>query len=229
MAFRLTFRISASMEVVLGVIKDDCREWRESVIPASRREPHVYQIVGEVRRRRFEWYYDCGGWDSCPDVVLRGRIEPRPDGTSSLAVWCGVPGTSWRSILRQATIWAAIAVGVLIIQSGGIGSTSEIWPLLKVALTLVALMWEYRCWAMGSAQARSTPRVSRRSTWSHGFEERFRKPKRHVLWSAPRVSGPSNVALHLTSASGCGAIAVEWLHGAQTCRLVSRLAKIACS
>lgn len=141
MAFRLTFQIAAPMETVLAAMRDDCREWRESVIPPGLRDRHVFQIVGEIRRRRFTWYYDCGGWDGCPIEQLRGQVDPHPDGSSTLTVWCGVPRTSWHSALRWASVWGGIVVVMAVLDWGGISSSSELWPLVRMAANVTAFLW----------------------------------------------------------------------------------------
>lgn len=104
MGFRQTIEVTAPMDVVLAAIRDDAREWRESVIPPELREQHVVGITGELSRRRFEWSYDCAGYDGGPDVILRGIVEPRPDRTSTVRVWCGIPRPDWPTLIIYALL-----------------------------------------------------------------------------------------------------------------------------
>jgi hypothetical protein len=139
MGFRLAFDIEAPAETVLAALRENTREWRESVIPSELRARHVVQVAGTLTRRRFRWCFDCAGRHPCPDVVLRGEVEPRPGGRSVMRVWCGRAGPPWPATLRYA-LGVAVLIGALFVIEDGVPSTiPEVWGMAK-ALGWIAVI-----------------------------------------------------------------------------------------
>ena len=105
----------ASSAAVLDAIRQEVREWRESVIPPTLRSQGVVQVEGTIRGARFELRY-AGSDEALPDVVLRGAVVARPEGG------CEVVAT----LARSAGVFALPALIALLgvwdlVRGDGIG------------------------------------------------------------------------------------------------------------
>jgi hypothetical protein len=81
MATHLVIESPVSPEAVLVAIREDAREWRESVIPPELREEGRYRVTARVKRDRFELDLPPADEDA-EQVTLRGRVSPAAGGGS---------------------------------------------------------------------------------------------------------------------------------------------------
>jgi hypothetical protein len=72
-----------SAAAVLDAIREDTREWRESVVPAPLRSDGVLQVEGVIDGARFQLRY-ASRYQDRPNVVLSGMVRPLPGGGSRI-------------------------------------------------------------------------------------------------------------------------------------------------
>jgi len=106
----------ASAAAVLEAIRQDVREWRESVIPDALRSRGVFRVEGRVRGDRFELRY-VGSFEHSPDVVLRGAVVARPEGGCDVVAAVGRPA----GVFALPALLALLGVWELV-RGGGFGS-----------------------------------------------------------------------------------------------------------
>ena len=91
MPLTLQLDSSAPPDAVLAAIRDDMREWRESVIPAALRDDGVLQVEGRFSTSAFRLSYAIGNREHAgPMPSLRGTVTPRDGGGSRVKVVIGV-------------------------------------------------------------------------------------------------------------------------------------------
>src|SRR5688572_11060542 len=109
MTVKFSRHTSASPELVLDAIRQDGREWRESVVPAELRSEGVIQVEVRVQPPSFTmrylrtWYAGEGG----EPLQLRGRVTA--DSGGSLVV---AEAGRARVVLLGAAVFAGIGVWV---------------------------------------------------------------------------------------------------------------------
>ena len=102
MAFEVRLTSKASPRQVLDAIKENAREWRESVIPRPVRRNGVLQVVAEIKAPEFTLRYDRRN-EGIP-VRLEGSVRASADGGTELSARCGA---------RQGGVFAAVIFAVL--------------------------------------------------------------------------------------------------------------------
>ena len=106
-----TFTSQATPERVLASIREDLREWRESVIPRALWDGGVLQVVGDVEPPRFRLWYDRRwkrGKGGDP-LELRGEVTAEPEGGSRVRGRCGKSAGRWwgAGIFAALGLWVA--------------------------------------------------------------------------------------------------------------------------
>ena len=132
MAIELYLTSSAAPESVLAAIREDVREWRESVIPRNIREAGALQVVARINSPKFRLRFD-RGW-------VRGRINDplevwgsvKSDGAAGAVVIarCGARGPG----IFLSAVFALLAANSLL-RDGG--TAWWVWSLLAAGSALV--------------------------------------------------------------------------------------------
>jgi len=138
MAIELRLTSPMPPDRVLDAIRENTREWRESIIPRELWNGGVLQVVSVIRPPKFTIYYD-RRWQRSrggDPLRLRGTVQSLPDGGSEINVRCGARGPG-RAIAGLFVIFAAANLFL-----GG-GTPWWIW-LLVAALVLAADDWNDR-------------------------------------------------------------------------------------
>jgi hypothetical protein len=108
----------AAPHAVLAAIRDDGREWRESVIPPALRAELRHRVVTRVKGERFRLALP-SGLEEAEHVTLRGMVSPAPGGGS-------VVRATFRSGAPEG--WAAAAVAGI-----GLAFWSLSWGMIILA------------------------------------------------------------------------------------------------
>lgn len=128
MAIERQWHVAASSEAVLDALRENTRQWRESLIPRPLWKGGVLQVIGEYSppafRLRYDrrWYAGEGG----DPLELRGEVNPNPEGGTDVRVRCG----------KRAGIWVApIALACLAL----LVVWSSLWSAVFFLLVAVIL------------------------------------------------------------------------------------------
>ncbi|MFL5383524.1 MAG: hypothetical protein ACJ8GN_13485 [Longimicrobiaceae bacterium] len=81
MGERIVIESPAPPEAVLAAIREDSREWRESVIPRALRKELRFRVNTGVNGNQF-WLQLPSSSDDAEHVTLRGVVSPAPGGGS---------------------------------------------------------------------------------------------------------------------------------------------------
>lgn len=123
---------AAAPEAVLSAIRDDLREWHESVIPRPLWNRGVLQVVGSVKAPHFRlhywrrWQRSRGG----DPLELRGTVKPTPDGGSVISGRCG---------LTRGRHWLVIVFAVFGAWAWIDGGWTGAWPAFAVAAAVALI------------------------------------------------------------------------------------------
>ncbi|HET9012003.1 MAG TPA: hypothetical protein VFN38_09330 [Gemmatimonadaceae bacterium] len=138
MAFEIDLRSPAPPERVLGAIRENLREWRESKIPHDVRKDGVLRVVGDVEPPRFRmrfdrrWYWGEGG----DPLVLAGEVVAAENGGSRVVARCGHPGylkwvplvfvplLAWSLFGRGGVAWAILVTAGVFLALAALGDRS---------------------------------------------------------------------------------------------------------
>ena len=81
MGERIVIESPAPPEAVLAAIREDSREWRESVIPPALRRELRFRVETGAKGDRF-WLQLPSSAEAPEQVTLRGKVSPAPGGGS---------------------------------------------------------------------------------------------------------------------------------------------------
>ncbi|MBD0319908.1 MAG: hypothetical protein ICV87_06230 [Gemmatimonadetes bacterium] len=93
MSAAIRLHSTASPEQVLEAIREDAREWRESVVPETLRDRGMRRLLAKFSGSGFTLFMQTIS-DPGPENVLHGRILPGHGGGSVVLVECGEPERS---------------------------------------------------------------------------------------------------------------------------------------
>jgi hypothetical protein len=127
MAGGIAIQSPAPPEAVLAAIREDSREWRDSVVPPALRNELWYRLTVRVRGERFR-YVLASNLEQVETVALHGGVSPAPGGGSI------IHGTFRGS---SPIFWVLIAgVGALILPS------EPAWGLALVGVGALLAGWD---------------------------------------------------------------------------------------
>lgn len=127
MAARIVIESPAAPQAVLDAIREDAREWRESVIPPALREESRYRMTARVKGDRFRLELPShGAEEDVERVTLRGMVSPAPGGGSVVRATFGTGAPDFWSIAAVAGIllvvwnlsWGLIVLALAALSGG---------------------------------------------------------------------------------------------------------------
>jgi hypothetical protein len=116
MAFDRHWHVAVPPETVFAALRENTREWRESVIPRDVWASGVLQVIGEYSPPRFRLRYD-RRWQRSrggDPMELRGEVVRGANGGADIHVRCGLTAGIWVApvvlmAIGTAMLWSSIA------------------------------------------------------------------------------------------------------------------------
>jgi len=114
MGERIVIESPAPPEAVLAAIREDSREWRESVIPPALRKELRFRVNAGVRGDLF-WVELPSGTNKFEQVSLRGVVSPAPGGGSVLRATfqSGTSDCCWLGVLGILLAFWSLPLGLV--------------------------------------------------------------------------------------------------------------------
>lgn len=134
MAIEIRLSSLAPPEAVLAAIREDAREWRESVIPRELWHVGVLQVVARLDPPRFQLRYD-RRWqrsEAGDPLRLHGRVVAGPEGGSVVTARVGARGPGY----WLAAIFVACALSNLVLGGG-----TAWWVFVLLAAASAGIDW----------------------------------------------------------------------------------------
>jgi hypothetical protein len=126
-----TREVRAPVDLVIEAVREETKEWRESVIPPELRKLGVARMKGNVQPPFFRfWLAKPSGSDDTP-MTLRAVVIPTPDGGARLR-----GGIGRRLDSRFALVFPLVGLVALAWGAGGVVSAAFVSAIGMVAALL---------------------------------------------------------------------------------------------
>jgi hypothetical protein len=124
MSFERQWHVAVAPEVVVDALRENTREWRESLIPRPLWKGGVLQVIGEYSPAAFRLRYD-RRWQRSrggDPLELRGEVSPNPHGGTDIRVRCGMTAGFWIApiilscsavLIAWSSLWSAAFFALL--------------------------------------------------------------------------------------------------------------------
>jgi hypothetical protein len=119
----------APPEAVLAAIREDGREWRESVVPQELREELRYRVEVRVKGDRFRLALP-SRLEGPENVTLHGTVSPAPDGGSIVRTRFGSSSPMFWLVIAGAgalTLAANLAWGLFLLAAAALFGGLDAW------------------------------------------------------------------------------------------------------